>query len=173
MSSRPACAGGSGAAVLVWLLLCVPVCAGTMLGCGGSRLAIPAGPMGSVAVDADTAIAFQQRAEVFYLRLIQRRFNTLETFNDRVLREHFRNPESFFDYYANLAESFSAAHFEKSRPVSVAIHEFVFDDPDRVRVQIEFVGEDDRPLRPNKVVLIRQDRWEQSAGNWWVAPGKL
>ncbi len=124
-------------------------------------------------LDEAETLVFRQRIHAFYQRLVQRRFNTLETFNDVVLRAHFRNPESFFDYYANLAESFSAAHFEKSRPVSVAIHEFVFDDPDRVRVQIEFVGEDDRPLRPNKVVLIRQDRWEQSAGNWWVAPGKL
>ena len=94
-------------------------------------------------------------------------------FATTVLRAHFRDPESFFDYYANLAESLSAAHFEKSRPLSVAVQEFVFDDPDRVRVQIRFVGEDDRPLRPNKVVLIRQDRWESSDGSWWVAPGKL
>ncbi len=141
--------------------------------CGSAGGTIPAPPGGAVRVSPESALSFHQRAATFYPRLIQRRFNTLETFNDVVLRAHFRDPEGFFDYYANLAESLSAAHFEKSRPLSVAVQEFVFDDPDRVRVQIRFVGEDDRPLRPNKVVLIRQDRWEQSAGNWWVAPGKL
>ena len=141
--------------------------------CGSTAGTIPPPPGGPVRVPSESALAFHQRAATFYPRLIQRRFNTLETFNDIVLRAHFRDLESFFDYYANLAESFSAAHFEKSRPVAITIQEFVFDDPDRVRVQIEFVGEDDRPLRPNKVALIRQDRWEQADGNWWVAPGKL
>lgn len=145
----------------------------SIMACGGPRLPIPAGPMGSVAVDADTAIAFQQRAEVFYQRLIQRRFNTLETFNDPVLREHFRTKDLFYDYYADLAQNLSEAHFEKSRPLRVQVQEFLFDTPDEARIQVRFVGDDGRPLRPGRVALIRRDRWQKADGGWWLVPGKL
>jgi hypothetical protein len=129
--------------------------------------------MGSVAVDADTAIEFDQRTEVFYQRLLLRRFNTLETFNDPVLREHFRTPDLFYDYYADLAQNLDEAHFEKSRPLGVEVQEFVFDSPEEARVQVRFVGDDGRPLRPGKVALIRRDRWEKADGGWWLVPGKL
>jgi len=165
VSSPGARAGGVGA-----LVLC---CAASILACGGPRLTIPAGPMGSVAVDADTAIAFQRRAEVFYQRLIQRRFNTLETFNDPVLREHFRSNDLFYDYYADLAQNLDEAHFEKSRPLEVEVQEFLFDTPEEARIQVRFVGDDGRPLRPGTVALIRRDRWERTDGGWWLVPGKL
>ena len=144
--------------------------AGACASAGGT---IPAPPGRSTPVAPETAIEFHRRAASFYPRLIQRRFNTLETFNDPILRAHFRSPDRFFDYYADLAESLSAAHFEKSRPKSVGVEEFVFEDADRVRVQVRFVGDDNRPLRPNEVVLIRLDRWERTEGRWWIAPGKL
>jgi hypothetical protein len=158
-------AAGRGAVILAGV--------STILACAGPRLPIPAGPMGSVAVDADTAIAFQQRAEVFYQRLIQRRFNTLETFNDHVLREHFRSRDLFYDYYADLAQNLSEAHFEKSRPLRVQVQEFLFDSPEEARIQVRFVGDDGRPLRPGRVALIRRDRWERVDGGWWLVPGKL
>ena len=61
------------------------------------------------------AIEFLDRAETFYNRLIQRRFNTLETFNDVVLRDHFQSPDAFFDYYAELAQTLHEANFERTR----------------------------------------------------------
>ena len=91
------------------------------------------------------AIGFHDRIETFYRRLVQRRLNALDTFNDPVLRDFFRTPDLFFDYYADLAQALSAAHFEKSRAVDYEIQEFLFEDPE----------------------------WELSEGSWWITPGKL
>ena len=72
---------------------------------GGGTLPMPPGP--TPPVSGDRALAFHRRADAFYQRLIQRRFNALETFNDRHLREHFDSQDLFFDYYADLAQSLS------------------------------------------------------------------
>jgi hypothetical protein len=125
------------------------------------------------AVPAETALTLQRRADGFYLRLAHRRFNTLETYNDRIMREHFRDTALFLDYYADLAQSLADAHFDKSRPRRIEVRELLFEDPDRARVQVRFVGADDRPLRPGEVELVRVDRWEFSDGTWWIQPGKL
>ena len=134
---------------------------------------VPEPPGGSVPVSPETSLSFYLQADVFYARLVQRRFNTLETFNDPVLREQFRTENRFFDYYADLAQSFHNAHFERSRPIGVDIQGFIFESSDRVRVQVRFVGEDNRPLRPNKISLVRLDHWERADGRWWMTPGKL
>jgi hypothetical protein len=160
------------------LLLLAIGCAGPLqgallLGCAGYPTHVPAPEAGSVAVDPLQALAFQERAESFYQRLIQRRFNALETFNDPFLRDHFRSVDRFFDYYASLATDLDEANFKKSRPSAVAVHEFVFESPTTVRVLVTFTGQDDRPLRPNHVILVRIDRWERAEDSWWVSPGKL
>ncbi len=143
------------------------------IGCFSSILRIPTPPGGTVAVGPDTAFSFYERAEAFYERLIQRRFNALETFHDPYLREHFRSEERFFDYYAELAQALADAHFEKSRPNAVEVQEFIFESPSRVQVQVRFHGDDNRPLRPDRTTLVRQDRWELSEEAWWISPGKL
>jgi hypothetical protein len=124
------------------------------LGCSASGVHVPAPPGGAVAVGPATALAFHQRAEAFYQRLIRRRFNALETFNDPFLRQHFRSVDRFFDYYANLAEALYDADFEKSRPTAVRVEEFVFESSTRVRVQVRFIGEDDRPMRAGGRELV-------------------
>ena len=134
---------------------------------------VPEPPGGSVAVSPETSLSFYLQADAFYSRLIQRRFNTLETFNDPVLRDRFRTQNRFFDYYADLAQSLHDAHFERSRPIQLDIQGFVFESSQLVRVQVRFVGEDNRPLRPNKVALVRLDQWERADGRWWMTPGKL
>jgi hypothetical protein len=144
-----------------------------LLGCGSTGGHFPVPPGGSVAVGGATALAFNERAQAFYERLIRRRFNALETFNDPFLRQHFRTLDRFFDYYASLATELDDANFEKSRPRGVAVEEFVFESPTHVRVQVRFTGDDDRPLRPNRVSLVRLDRWERTENAWWVTPGKL
>ena len=131
----------------------------------------PAG--GSIAVSADTSLSFYVQANIFYTRLVQRRFNTLETFNDPVLRAAFRSENAFFDYYADLAESLRDAHFERSRPIAIDVQGYVFASPDDVQVQVRFLGEDDRPLRPNKTSLLRLDRWHRRDGAWAVDPARL
>lgn len=143
------------------------------LGCASSGGRIPEPPAGTTAVGPEVALRFYQRAETFYQRLIRRRVNTIETFRDPVLREHFETQDGFFDYYADLSRALGEAHFEKSRPSSVEVQEFVFESPTRAWVQVRFVGSDRRPLRPNRVELIRRDRWERSEQTWWIQPGRL
>jgi hypothetical protein len=143
------------------------------LGCSSSGGHIPAPPAGTVAVRPATALSFHARAEAFYERLILRRFNALETFNDPFLREHFRSEDRFFDYYAALAQALDEADFEKSRPTLVEVEEFLFETPTSARVLVRFKGEDDRPLRFDATYLVRLDRWERDEESWWISPGKL
>ncbi len=134
---------------------------------------VPEPPGGSVPVSPAASLAFYMQASGFYRGLVQRRFNTLETFNDPLLRDQFQTESRFFDYYADLADSLNQADFERSRPVQVDIQDFIFENPWLAHVQLRFVGEDDRPLRPNKTTLVRLDRWERVDGRWWLAPEKL
>jgi hypothetical protein len=153
--------------------------AGVILGlifcsaCASSSGHIPKPPSGSVGVAGGYAIEFLQRTETFYTTLIRRRFNTLETFNDRVLRDHFQTPDAFFDYYADLAQSLNEARFERSRPTDVQVEEFLFENRFIAQVQVRFVGRSSRPLNPGRSVLVRLDRWERIDGRWWIRPGKL
>jgi hypothetical protein len=141
--------------------------------CASSSGHIPKPPSGSVGVAGGYAIEFHQRTETFYTTLIRRRFNTLETFNDRVLRDHFQTPDAFFDYYADLAQSLNEARFERSRPTDVHVEELLFENRFIAQVQVRFVGKNSRPLNPGRSVLIRLDRWERIDGRWWIRPGKL
>ncbi len=141
--------------------------------CSSSSGHIPKQPSGSVGVAGGYAINFLQRTETFYTTLIRRRFNTLETFNDRVLRDHFQTPDAFFDYYADLAQSLHTARFDRSLPIDVEVEELLFENRFIAQVQVRFVGGSKRPLNPGKAVLIRLDRWERVDGRWWIRPGKL
>jgi hypothetical protein len=141
--------------------------------CAWGGRSIPDPPGGAIEVPPETALSFHRRIDAFYRRLTQRRFNALETFNDPVLRDYFQTPDLFFDYYADLAESLSDAHFDKSRPREFEVQEFLFEARDRARVQVRFVGDDRRPLRPGTVTLIRRDQWHLDEGDWWITPGKL
>jgi hypothetical protein len=146
---------------------------GGVIGCTTALSPIPVAEHGGVVVASNSALSFQRRVDGFYLRLVHRRFNTLETFNDFILRDHFQSPDLFFDYYADLAQALALADFEKSRPEQVVVEEFAFEDDRTARVQVRFVGQDARPLRPGRTVLVRVDRWERVEGTWWVRPGKL
>ena len=141
------------------------------VGCRGGSA--PAPELRSVAVAAETALQLRRRVDGFYLRLASRRFNTLETYSDRIMREHFRSPNLFLDYYADLAQAFADAHIERRRPLRVDVLELRFEDPRRARVEVRFVGDDDRPLRGFQVSFERVDRWEWLDGTWWVQPGKI
>ena len=142
------------------------------LACGGvAPLAAP--DTGAVAVGSDAAFALERRVTGFYLRLAHRRFNSLETYRDFITRSHFRTPELFLDYYADLAEGLAAAHFEQERPDGVEIDTFLFEDALTARVQVRFQGLDNRPLRPGHVELVRVDRWEWADGTWWIRPGRV
>ena len=143
------------------------------IGCAAETFHVPASPDGSVEPSPEIVLGFHERADAFYQRLILRRFNALETFNDPFLRQHFQTVDRFFDYYAMLATELDEAYFEKSRPTRAQVEEFVFDTTTTARVLIRFDGDDDRPLRPTRVSLVRVDRWERVDQGWWVSPGKL
>ena len=130
-------------------------------------------PHGGVAVAPELALALRHRADGFYLRLAHRRFDTLETYNDFIMRDHFASLDLFFDYYADLAEDLAGARFDRSRPTEVEVLEFLFEDQTTAQVLVRFVGDDGRPLRPGSVELLRTDRWELAEGTWWLRPGKV
>ena len=130
-------------------------------------------PRGSVAVAPEVALALRHRVDGFYLRLAHRRFDTLETYNDFIMRDHFASLDLFFDYYADLAEDLALARFDRSRPTGIEVLEFLFEDAKTAQVLVRFMGDDGRPLRPGSVELVRTDRWEFSEGTWWLRPGKV
>jgi hypothetical protein len=141
--------------------------------CAGDPASLPVSQRGSVAVAPERALDLRDRAEGFYLRLAYRRFDTLETYNDFIMRDHFASLDLFFDYYADLAEDLVAAHFERSRPTAVEVLEFLFEDEKSAQVLVRMRGDDGRPLRPGKQELVRADRWEWADGTWWIRPGKF
>lgn len=124
-------------------------------------------------LSAGPAVDFQLRASGFYSRLTRRRFNTLATFSDPQLRGHFRSDGQFADYYADLAQALSDASFERNRPLSADVEEFVFDGPGHATVRLRLVGENAKPLRWWSTAVEREDRWERVDGEWWIVPGKL
>jgi hypothetical protein len=146
---------------------------GLACACAGDPPPLSAPEHGAVAVAPEVALALRHRVEGFYLRLAHRRFDTLETYNDFIMRDHFSSLDLFFDYFADLAEDLAHAEFDRSRPTGVEVLEFLFEDPKTAQVLVRFRGDDKRPLRPGTVELVRTDRWEWSEGTWWVRPGKL
>jgi hypothetical protein len=140
-------------------------------GCGGPEGPTPAGPVEVVSEGA--VVEFYDRASAFYARLAGRRFNTLATYQDADLRQYFRGEPAFADWYAELADQLATFHFEKNRPLTLEVEEFLVDGPGRARVRVEIVGENSLPLRFWETRLVREDRWERQDGQWWVVPGKL
>lgn len=131
----------------------------------------PAPDSGVVVVEASPELDFYQRASQFYERLTGSRFNSLSTFRDPNLREHFESEESFSDYFADLAQDLADAHFERAQPISAVVEEFSVDGPGQARVRTRIVGENGKPLRFWSTSLIRVDRWERRGGRWWIIPG--
>jgi len=124
-------------------------------------------------LDAGTVVEFYDRAQRFYGRLANRRFNVLATFRDETLREYFRSDRAFSDYYSDFAQDLDDQHFARNRPTELEVVEFLVDGPGQARVRIRLRGRDGRPLRPWSVAATREDQWERLGGEWWVIPGKL
>ena len=123
-------------------------------------------------VESPDVADFYIRATEFYQKLEGRRFNSIVAFRDAGLRAYFENEQTFTDYYADVADELSTAHFERSVPVKTAVEEFLVDGPGRARVQVRVVGDDGRPLRFWTTSIRREDRWERRSGQWWVTAAK-
>ncbi len=112
-------------------------------------------------------------ARVFYERTTNRRVNSKATFDDPALREYFRDPAAFADYYANLVEALDRAFFESHKPISVKLVRVERIAPKRVVLEVTFRGRNRKPLRPWATHVTRKDEWEFSNGRWWIIPGKV
>ena len=149
------------------------VAALALLGCAPAwtQLEVRAEP--PVSISEDELLVFRQSIFGFYDRLIQRRFNTLETFNDPVLRDSFQSIDLFFDYYADFAQDLMLAHFDYNRPIAFEILGFEVAEPESARVEVLLRGANNQPLRFWGTSLTRTDRWRYVDGHWWIIPGKL
>lgn len=142
---------------------------------GGDERAAPAPGATAVAIATAEApeVAFHRRASEFYERLTGRRFNSLATFRDPSLREYFDSTDSFADYFSDLAQDLTEAHFERNQPVEARVEEFVVDAPGRARVRVRMAGKNGMPLRFWGTSITREDRWERRNGRWWIVPSAL
>ena len=132
------------------------------------------GPPPEILGEASDGMGVVERlARVFYVRLINRRFNSIATFHDPALRELFGSDEAFADYFAAMAEALTVANFEALRPTSVELTRL--DVPERgvVVVTVRMTGQNSLPLRWWRVGLERTDRWQFADGRWYIIPGKL
>ncbi len=111
--------------------------------------------------------------EIFYDRVVARRFNSKATYDDPALREFFRTRESFSDYYASFAEALDSNNFESHRPTSVRLRAIRRTEVSQVEVLVHFRGENAKPLRWWSTGLDRSDIWEYRDGRWWIIPGKV
>ncbi len=150
------------------------LCASLVAACLGGRERPWAPASADLELVGSTAVLeFYARASAFYTRLARRRFNTLATYEDRVLRGYFLTETSYADYYADLADDLDTRYIERSRPLSLEVEEFLVDGPGRARVRVRIEGEHALPLRFWRAKLEREDRWERQDGQWWIIPGKL
>lgn len=112
-------------------------------------------------------------SKVFYERITNRRLNSKASFDDPALREFFRDPTAFADYYANLVEALDRAYFESDRPTSVTLLRVERIDPKRAKLTVRFRGDNRKPLRFWSTFASRTDEWEYAGGRWWIIPGKV
>jgi hypothetical protein len=163
----------AGLPLAILLLALIPGCSTWNPFGGGGKEPRPDVARGVEVVQAPSVVSFYESASAFYGRLARRRFNTLDTYQDKQLRRYFRTEESYADYYANLAHALGEAHFRRDKPLSVEVLEFAMEAPGRARVTARLVGKNGLPLRFWDVSLRREDRWERIDGSWWIVPGKL
>jgi len=166
------------------LVLTLAVLIGPGAGCSWVRVIWPfdggpAAPRGDPSFGIEVVVnqavvGFYERASFFYSRLARRRFNTLATYRDELLRDFFRSETAFSDYYADLAEAMEDSHFRQNRPLSLDVVEFVVEGPGSAWVTTRIVGKNSLPLQSWwDTHLDRVDRWERVDGTWWIVPGKL
>ncbi len=112
-------------------------------------------------------------SELFYGRIISRRFDSRATFEDPSVRQLFPSVEAYSDYYAALVDALARAYIENSRPWSVELLGLETNKSGSLRLRLRFVGDNDLPLRWWTASLDRDDEWEWREGRWWVVPGKI
>lgn len=112
-------------------------------------------------------------SEIFYTRIISRRFNSRATFEDPSMRQFFPTVAAYSDYYAALADALDAANIEFNRPARVVLLSIDRNPSGSLSLEVRFVGENDLPLRWWNAALVRRDEWQWQDDRWWVVPGKV
>ena len=123
--------------------------------------------------ESSEVASLEALARIFYLRVSNRRFNSIATYHDPALREFFRSPEAFSDYFADFVDELTWARFRAERATSAWLLGIEAEGPARFKVIVLFEGRHALPLRWWKVKLVREDLWERIEGRWWLIPGKL
>jgi hypothetical protein len=112
-------------------------------------------------------------SEIFYERIVSRRFNSRATFEDPSMRQFFPTLAAYSDYYAALADALDRAYIEYNRPTEVTLLRVERVEDRTVRLDLKFVGENDLPLRWWNASLRRSDLWRWEENRWWIVPGKV
>jgi hypothetical protein len=103
---------------------------------------------GAIAWRPSVALALRHRVEGFYLRLAHRRFDTLETYNDFIMRDHFAVARPVLRLLRRPRRDLAHAQFDRSRPTEVEVLEFLFEDAKTAQVLVRFRGDDGRRCAP-------------------------
>lgn len=154
---------------------------GLLLGCAS---AAGSGEWGAELTDTEreaVARAFPAEAvrqliplsEVFYSRIISRRFNSRATFDDPSVRQFFPTLAAYSDYYAALVDEFERAYIRYNRPTRVELLGMRLAESGNLLLELRFTGRNDLPLRWWNTSLVRTDEWTWREGRWFVVPGKV
>ena len=146
-----------------------------LLACASPTAPLPrrSEPMLGHQGESSEVASLEALARIFYLRVSNRRFNSIATYHDPALREFFRSPEAFSDYFADFVDELTWARFRAERATSAWLLGIEAEGPARFKVIVLFEGRHALPLRWWKVKLVREDLWERIEGRWWLIPGKL
>jgi hypothetical protein len=162
--------------VVLELALALVLAVGLLLACASPTAPLPrrSEPLaGHQAGPSDEVASLEALAGIFYLRVSNRRFNSIATYHDPALREFFRSPEAFADYFADFVDALTWGRFRTERATSARLLGIEAEGPARYRVIVFFEGRHALPLRWWKVKMVREDLWERIEGRWWLIPGKL
>jgi len=140
---------------------------------GCTQVRDPGAGAARAAMQAPEAEVLRRLAVVFYERLVNRRVDSIATFQDPALREFFQSPEAFADYYADLVEALTVNNFEAKRPTKIELIGLEREGMGQVRLRLRFTGENGLPLRFWRTSVVRQDQWRRVGGRWWIIPGKV
>ena len=124
-------------------------------------------------VDEPEVLEFAARIEGFYRALERVPLDVAMTFHDQRLREHFRDDDSFTDYYASLADQVRSASFRNGRTDRIEILSFRFESQELARVELSLLGRHQRGLRFWEISLPRTDTWRLREGAWVLSPERL
>lgn len=117
--------------------------------------------------------AFLPLTQVFYERIVSRRFNSRATFDDPSVRQFFPSVAAYSDYYASLVDVLDRGNIRNNQPTQIELVGLSSTADGVLELSLRFVGRNDLPLRWWNATVLRTDEWQWKGGRWWVVPGKV